>query len=191
MHMQQLLELDITTIQLRIKPKPHDAHTKKNLASQIKAAIQLANTYSAQLFINDYWELALEQGASGVHLGQDDLSDTAIDALQQAHCQVGITAHGYHEIARALAYQPNYLGLGPIFPTQSKHMPESPRGLTWLRYWCHVLHDKVPIVAIGGINTKNAAAVYHCGVSGIAVISALKQNPTSQTIALLRPSCVP
>ncbi|MBS0358615.1 MAG: bifunctional hydroxymethylpyrimidine kinase/phosphomethylpyrimidine kinase [Proteobacteria bacterium] len=166
--LKKLLDLGVTTIQLRMKDKTGEA-----LAKEIKDAVTLAKSYQAQLFINDFWELALEFGAYGVHLGQEDLETANIKALAEQGLRLGISTHSYAELANAHAYRPSYIALGPIYPTTSKTMAFGPQGLARLQEWRQL--SEYPVVAIGGITLERAHAVKATGVDGIAVISAITE----------------
>lgn len=171
----RMLRCQVKTIQLRIKDKPKDL-----LIEEIKQSIALARQYKARLFINDYWQYALEFGAYGVHLGQEDLESADGDALQKAGLRLGISTHSYYEIARALVYRPSYIACGPIYPTQTKIMKAAPQGLTRLNAYCQLLD--IPVVAIGGIKLKQLNEVARTGVDGVAVITAITQatNPEQE-----------
>lgn len=168
---EKLLPLGIKTIQLRIKEKT------PNLESEIKKSIRLAKQYGATLFINDHWQLALENGAEAIHLGQKDLDTANIAAIHRAGVMLGVSTHCYHEIARAHTIRPSYIACGPIFATSSKIMATQPLGLEQLTRWRRTL--QYPLVAIGGINLDRVPAVLASAVDGIAVISALTEanNP--------------
>ena len=165
----RLLPLGVSTVQLRIKDLQGAA-----LEQEIKAAITLAEQYQCRLFINDYWQLAIEFGAYGVHLGQEDLLDANVDAIARAGLRLGVSTHCHREVARALALQPSYIACGPVYPTTTKIMPWQPQGLAGLRYWLRLLSD-YPLVAIGGINAQRINGVAATGVSGIALITAITQ----------------
>ncbi len=176
----RLLPLGVSTIQLRIKDKTGSA-----LESEIKASIALSEQYKARLFINDYWDLAIEHGAYGVHLGQEDLDFANLEKIHGAGLRLGVSTHSFEEIHRALAMQPSYLAFGPIFPTTSKAMRFAPQGIAQLEYWCRKL--SYPVVAIGGIHVERLPAVWASGVSGVALISAITQaeDPMAMTQELL------
>ncbi|NVK57066.1 MAG: thiamine phosphate synthase [Alteromonadaceae bacterium] len=174
--LERLLPLRPGIIQLRIKtPGPR-------LAAQIKAAVALAKRYNARLFINDHWQLAIEFGAYGVHLGQDDLANTDLEAIASAGLRLGVSTHGYAEIQRIRQIKPSYIALGHIFETQTKAMPSHPQGLANLDKYVALL-DGVPTVAIGGINQSRLESVASTGVSGIAVVTAITaaQQPLTAT----------
>ena len=164
-----MLAAGIRTVQLRIKDP-----TEPKLAAQIQDSIAIARaTPGAQLFINDHWQLALQHGAYGVHLGQEDLDSVDMDALRKAGVRLGLSTHSYWEVARAWALRPSYIACGPIFATQSKDMPWIPQGLDNLRYWAGVL--PLPVVGIAGIDVHNVADVAATGAASAAVISAITQ----------------
>ncbi|NHO88696.1 thiamine phosphate synthase [Pseudoteredinibacter isoporae] len=183
--LERLLPLGIHTIQLRIKDLDGQA-----LKEEIEKSIALARESNCRLFINDHWELAIEMGAYGIHLGQEDLDKADLRAISQAGLRLGISNHTHFELIRCLAINPSYIACGPVFATQSKDMPWIPHGLNGLRYWCESLmsFQNRPLVAIGGINRENISEVAQCGSSGIALISAITEaeSPEKATRELLQ-----
>lgn len=163
---QPLAQVGIVTFQLRIKDLSGSA-----LESEIKQAITLAQQLKVKLYINDYWQLAIQLQADGVHLGQEDLMDADLTALQAAGIDLGISTHTPQELETALKCSPNYIAIGPIFNTQTKHLAYPNVGLTQLKNW--VSEINLPVVAIGGITRHNLPAVVSTGVQGVALISAL------------------
>jgi hydroxymethylpyrimidine kinase / phosphomethylpyrimidine kinase / thiamine-phosphate diphosphorylase len=178
---KKLLPLGVKTIQFRIKNK-----YGTELENEIKESVNLATKYQAKLFINDYWELALSQGAYGVHLGQDDLNTADIKMIRKAGLRLGISTHCYYEVARAHSLNPSYLACGPIYPTTSKIMPFAPLGIAQLKRWRKTLN--YPLVAIGGICTEKISDVLQTNVDGIAMISAITKakDPIATTNRLLK-----
>ncbi|CAE6921661.1 Condenses 4-methyl-5-(beta-hydroxyethyl)thiazole monophosphate (THZ-P) and 2-methyl-4-amino-5-hydroxymethyl pyrimidine pyrophosphate (HMP-PP) to form thiamine monophosphate (TMP) [Vibrio sp. B1FLJ16] len=180
---ERLLPLGIKTIQLRIK----DA-VQSDLEQQIIRAIELGRQYDAQVFINDYWQLAIKHGAFGVHLGQEDIEASNLLHLSEAGIHLGLSTHGYYELLRIVQINPSYIALGHIFPTTTKQMPSKPQGLIRLALY-QTLIDSIPYgkqvgyptVAIGGIDQSNAEQVWRCGVSSLAVVRAmtLSESPKS------------
>ncbi|MDR2218363.1 MAG: thiamine phosphate synthase [Yokenella regensburgei] len=166
---ERLLQAGVRTLQLRIKDK-RDAEVEADVA----AAITLGRRYDARLFINDYWRLAIKHNAYGVHLGQEDLETTDLNAIRAAGLRLGVSTHDDMEIDVALAARPSYIALGHVFPTQTKQMPSSPQGLEQLAAHIARLKD-YPTVAIGGISLERAAPVLATGVGSIAVVSAITQ----------------
>jgi hydroxymethylpyrimidine kinase/phosphomethylpyrimidine kinase/thiamine-phosphate diphosphorylase len=159
----------IKTIQLRLKNCP-----TKLLRDEIAEAIYVARHYDLQLFINDHWQLAIELGAYGVHLGQEDLIDADLTAIQQAGLRLGVSTHGDFELCAALQLRPSYMAVGAVFPTQTKDMSGKIQGLERLQRYCE-LSPEIPVVAIGGINEKNIESVLAQGVNIVAVVSAITQ----------------
>ncbi|HEV8311896.1 MAG TPA: thiamine phosphate synthase [Burkholderiaceae bacterium] len=170
---ERLLAWGVRTIQLRIKAgSVGDAERHAQLAAAVNAARELPD---AQLFINDHWRDALELGAYGVHLGQEDLDTADLAALRTAGLRLGVSSHTPLEMSRAHAVQPSYVALGPVYPTTLKAMRYQPLGLEKLRAWTQRYQPRYPVVAIGGISLERAPAVLACGVDSIAVVSAVTQ----------------
>lgn len=187
---ERLLPMGINTIQLRIK-NPQQA----DLEQQVKKAIELGRQYGAQVFINDYWQLAIKHGAYGVHLGQEDIEESNLAQLSKAGVRLGLSTHGYYELLRIVQIHPSYIALGHIFPTTTKEMPSKPQGLVRLALYQKLI-DTIPYsmtsdnsdqplgfptVAIGGIDQSNGDQVWECGVSSLAVVRAitLSSDPKS------------
>ncbi|AUU83584.1 thiamine phosphate synthase [Leclercia adecarboxylata] len=166
---ERLLAAGVKTIQLRIKDKQDD-----EVEADVITAIALGRRYDARLFINDYWRLAIKHQAYGVHLGQEDLETTELEAIRAAGLRLGVSTHDDMEIDVALAARPSYIALGHVFPTQTKQMPSAPQGLEQLARHIDRLGD-YPTVAIGGISLERAPAVLATGVGSIAVVSAITQ----------------
>jgi len=167
---EKLLMEGVETIQLRLKDLP-----EPELRNQIKRAVALQRHYDAQLFINDHWQLALEYGAYGVHLGQEDLDSADLHAIANAGVRLGTSNHSWYELARSHALVPSYLALGPIYATTTKVMKFAPQGLSQLREWVQMLSSHYPLTAIGGIDTQRASDVLATGVESVAVVRAITE----------------
>ena len=165
--LRRLLGQGVKTIQLRIKNLP-----AAQVAPAIAEAVALGRRHGARLFINDYWQQAIEAGAWGVHLGQEDMETADLAAIQAAGLRLGISTHGYFELMRARELAPSYIALGHIFPTNTKAMPSRPQGLVRLHRYRALMGDW-PTVAIGGISEERVAAVKGSGVGSIALVSAI------------------
>lgn len=165
----RLVELGVNTIQLRNKSLTGDA-----LAQEITSAVAIAEQHNARLFINDHWQLAIDSRAYGVHLGQEDLADADLPAIQKAGLRLGISTHCHYEVARAHALRPSYIACGPVYPTTSKVMPWIPHGVKGFAYWRKGLN--YPLVAIGGINHARIPGLVAAGADGIAMISAITHD---------------
>ncbi|CAM3837944.1 thiamine phosphate synthase [Vibrio aquimaris] len=187
---KKLLELGVKTIQLRLK-----GLSPIELESEIVRSIELGCRYGGQVFINDYWELAIQHGAFGVHLGQEDLEKSNLLRIKQANLRLGISTHGYYELLRGLSLCPSYIAIGPIFHTNSKKLVSKPQGLARLALYqqlidsigsCNISSGRLkaspcPTVAIGGINQANVEQVLQCGVSSIALIGAISASDNLET----------
>jgi len=166
---ETLLKLEVKTIQLRIKnPEQLD------LEEQIVKAIELGRQYDAQVFINDYWQLAIKHRAFGIHLGQEDIEIADLQAISDAGICLGLSTHDDSELLKVKALNPSYLALGHIFPTPTKDMPSQPQGLVNLAKNQRLAGD-TPTVAIGGIDLSVAEQVWQTGVDSIAVVRAITQ----------------
>lgn len=168
--LEDLLETGVSTIQLRLKTQDTD-----RLVPAIRHAIQAGRRHNAQVFINDHWALAIELGAYGVHLGQEDLAEADLQAIAQAGLRLGISTHGYAELRRAQALNPSYIALGHVFPTKTKDMPSEPQGLGRLARYRAVVAPGTPTVAIGGIKNHHLPGIAACGVEGVAVVTAITE----------------
>jgi hydroxymethylpyrimidine kinase/phosphomethylpyrimidine kinase/thiamine-phosphate diphosphorylase len=179
--LEKLLPLGVKTIQLRIK----DLHGEQ-LEREIKRSVMLARKYSATLFINDYWELAIQFGAGGVHLGQEDLHKADIAKIRQSGLYLGISTHCYYEVAAAHTFSPSYMACGPIYFTTSKVMSFSPQGIAQLQRWRRTL--QYPLVAIGGISLERLPNILKTKIEGVSLISAITKaaDPGMVTKQFLR-----
>lgn len=172
--LEMLLPMNLKIIQLRIKNCP-----KPELSAQIKQAVILAKNYpKTRLFINDYWQLAIEHHAYGVHLGQEDIQSADLNAIHKAGLRLGISTHGSYEFKLAEQTQPSYLAIGAVFETQTKNMTGQIQGVDNLQQLVNI-SGATPLVAIGGITLENMQRVIATGVNGIAVVTAitLADNP--------------
>jgi hydroxymethylpyrimidine kinase/phosphomethylpyrimidine kinase/thiamine-phosphate diphosphorylase len=166
----RVLAHGVRLVQLRVK-----SSCGAVLVREIRSAIAIARAAGATLIVNDHWELALEFGADGVHLGQDDLGGADIDALHHAGLLLGVSTHSYWEVCRARALRPSYIACGPIHATSLKPMPWIPQGDANLAYWCSLLRD-TPVVAIGGIDATRARAAMQAGAWAVAVVGAITRS---------------
>lgn len=173
---KKLMSWGVKSIQLRIKDQ------SAPYREQIQQAIQYCSNTETKLFINDHWELAIKSGAFGVHLGQEDLNDCDLNALQKRGLRLGISSHSFSELERALALNPTYIALGPIFQTFSKTMPFNPQGLLRLNQWRELVSCQ--LIAIGGITLSHLPEILACGVDGVSVISAITKANKPEDICL-------
>jgi thiamine-phosphate pyrophosphorylase len=160
----------VRLVQLRIKDTP-----QAQLRAEIRAARQACAAAGMQLVVNDYWQLALEEQCEFVHLGQGDLDSADVAALRRAGVRLGVSTHDHRELERALALRPDYVALGPIYPTLLKAMPWQPQGLERLSEWKRRL-GAIPLVAIGGLTLERLAGVYAAGADVAAVVTDIVRN---------------
>lgn len=161
------LEHQIKLIQLRCK-KPFE----RNLPQLATEAVKLAEQHSCTLIVNDYLDIAARSGAHGVHLGQEDQSPRIARQILGSEAIIGLSTHTIEQVEAAQSEPVDYLGFGPVFqsPTKSGHAEVT--GTEKLQEACKLSH--FPIVAIGGINSKNVKEVYQAGAQSAAVISSLE-----------------
>lgn len=170
--LEALLKAGCRTIQLRLK---QEVLPGSSAEQAIIRAIALGRQYQARVFINDHWQQAISHGAFGVHLGQEDLSQASLEAIQKAGMALGLSSHGYFEALLALRHRPSYLALGHIFATTTKVMPSLPQGVARLGAYSETFGSLLPTVAIGGIDEHNLDAVKHTGVANVAVVRAITE----------------
>jgi len=167
----RLALLGVGTIQLRAK-NLNDAEALQ----MVSDALEAIKGTDAKLVVNDYWRAAIVAGAQHLHLGQEDLADADLGAIREAKLTLGISTHDDEELATALRADPDYVALGPIFPTTLKSMRFAPQGIPKITEWKKRVGD-IPLVAIGGIKLEHAAEIFAAGADSIAVVSDVTQNP--------------
>ena len=157
-------------LQLRLK-----GASTRTLLDVARALRVRTHRHGALLIVNDRPDVARAADADGVHLGQDDLPAEAARRLLPRPALVGISTHDDCELDAALAADPDYVAVGPIYATGSKAGALPARGLA-------VVTDarrrtSCPLVAIGGITLATAAAVRRAGADSVAMIGALVRAP--------------
>ncbi|GMG82418.1 thiamine phosphate synthase [Paralimibaculum aggregatum] len=169
--LRRLLPLGIRLVQLRIKDRP-EADTRAQLAE----ARDLCARHGAVLVVNDYWRLAIELGCDWVHLGQEDLDTADIAAIRAAGLKLGISTHDRAELGRALALNPDYVALGPVYPTILKKMKWHEQGLGRLTEWRGLI-GATPLVAIGGMSVERAPGAIEAGADIVSAVTDITLNP--------------
>jgi thiamine-phosphate pyrophosphorylase len=160
----RIVPVGVKTLQLRIK----DAAAR--VPAEIETALEICEQHGAQLIVNDYWREAIRCGASFVHLGQEDLRGADLAAIRAAGLKLGVSTHDHDELNTALAVNPAYVALGPIYETRLKAMPWQPQGLARIGEWKR-LAGGLPLVAIGGITLERAPEVFAAGADSIAAVT--------------------
>jgi len=163
--LERIVPLGVKLVQLRIK----DA-ARADVIDQTRRALAVTRAHDCQLIVNDYWDVAIETGADFIHLGQEDLETADLGALRQAGVRFGVSTHDEAELAKALKVNPDYVALGPIYPTKLKVMPWAPQGLERLKLWRRKI-GALPLVAIGGLTPDRADGVADAGANSLAVIT--------------------
>ncbi|AIZ61947.1 thiamine phosphate synthase [Bacillus sp. FSL R5-0432] len=162
----------ITMFQFREKgEKALQGEEKKQLARQIQALCQEANV---PFIVNDDVQLAIDLDADGVHVGQEDTN--AKDVRQRIGNKIlGVSTHNLDEVKQAMKDGADYVGMGPVYPTETKKDTRSVQGVSLItEVRRHGL--QIPIVGIGGITYDNAAPVIQAGADGVSIISAISQS---------------
>ncbi|MES2888995.1 MAG: bifunctional hydroxymethylpyrimidine kinase/phosphomethylpyrimidine kinase [Pseudomonadota bacterium] len=179
---RQVLAAGVRTVQLRVKaPEVAAPDWPSKLQREITESVAAAQAVDgAMLFINDHAEAALQAGASGVHLGQEDLlalnDGERIRLADQL--DLGISSHSLWELCRAATLHPRYIACGPVWPTLTKAMPWRAQGLDNLAWWCAM--SPAPVVAIGGILTPaQATQAARSGADGVCVVRGLGDVPAA------------
>jgi thiamine-phosphate pyrophosphorylase len=157
-------------IQLRMKDATDD-----HLRSETHHALTICRRSGAELVVNDHWEIAIDSGAAWVHLGQGDLDEADILAVRKAGIRLGISTHDDVELVRALTFGPDYIALGPIYPTILKAMAVEPQGLETIGVWKRRI-GAIPLVAIGGLNVERAKLCLTAGADVVSVVTDITLN---------------
>ena len=165
----RLAALGVGTIQLRVKDLTYDG----SLQTLTREALAAAG--NAKLVVNDHWRAAIEAKAQHLHLGQEDLAEADVPAIRRAGLTLGLSTHDEAELENALRHAPDYVALGPIYPTTLKVMRFGPQGLDRITQWKKRI-GTMPLVAIGGITLELSHAVYAAGADSIAIVSDVTQN---------------
>ena len=166
----RLLPSGVRLVQLRIKDQP-----SATVRAEIIEAKALCARAGAQLVVNDYWQEAIDTGCDFIHLGQTDLDTVDLPAIRRAGLKLGVSTHDETELFRALETQPDYIALGPIYPTILKAMAFAPQGLPRITEWKKKI-GKIPLVAIGGITLERMAGVLEAGADSAAVVTDITRN---------------
>jgi len=167
----RIVPLGVKLVQLRIKDQ-----ARADIIDQTREALRLTRAHDCQLVLNDYWDIALDTGVDFIHLGQDDLRHADLAAVRRAGIRFGVSTHDDAELAAALASEPDYVALGPIYETKLKAMPWGPQGLDRVKEW-RARIGRLPLVAIGGLTPERAPGVIAAGADSLAVITDFVTSP--------------
>ena len=168
--LQRVVPLGIKLVQLRCKTL--SGAQLRNAISQSKS---ICDSYDCVLVVNDYWQIAIDTGCSFVHLGQEDLDTADVSALRRAGIRLGISTHDDSELERALGLMPDYVALGPVYPTILKQMKWHEQGLEKVTEWKKRV-GPVPLVGIGGMSVERAEGVFEAGADIVSVVTDITLN---------------
>jgi len=167
----RLLPLGVRLVQLRVKDRPPEA-----IQAEARRAKALCAEHGATLVVNDHWQIAIDEGCDWVHLGQEDLDTADLAAIRRAGVRLGVSTHDHAELDRALALAPDYVALGPVYPTILKAMKWDPQGLDRVAEWKRLISPR-PLVAIGGLSVERAPGVFAAGADVVSVVTDITLNP--------------
>jgi len=173
----RLLPQGVRLVQLRIKDRPAGA-----TRDEIARARDFCRSAGAQLIVNDYWRDAIDLGCDYIHLGQEDLDAADIPAIRRHGLRLGVSTHTDEELERALSLEPDYVALGPVWPTLLKEMTFAPQGLARITQWKKRIGD-TPLVAIGGLTPARACLALAAGADSACVVTDVLRHPDPEARA--------
>ncbi|CAH2397028.1 thiamine phosphate synthase [Mesorhizobium ventifaucium] len=174
---ERLAPLGVKLVQLRIK-----SMNETGLRAEIRKSKGLCAQHKCQLIVNDHWRLAIEEGCDFVHLGQEDLQTADLSRIRSAGVRLGLSTHDHLELETAMFADPDYVALGPIYPTILKKMKWAPQGLERISEWNRRVAP-ILLVAIGGLNPDRLNGVFEVGANSAAVVTdiTLSSDPETRT----------
>ena len=168
--LERALPLGVKLVQLRLKEMDSAA-----LRAEIRKGLALARQHGAALVVNDHWQIAMDEGADWLHLGQEDLDTADLAAIRRAGLRLGLSTHDHAELDRALALSPDYVALGPVYPTILKQMKWDAQGVARVAEWKKLTGD-VPLCAIGGLTPERGRACLDAGADTVAAVTDITLN---------------
>ncbi len=162
---ERLVPLGIKLVQLRMKDASQDM-----IRVHVRRAKAVCAEHDCTLIINDHWQISISEGCNYIHLGQEDLNDADITAIRTAGLHLGVSTHDKAELFRALKLRPDYIALGPIYPTSLKKMKWHEQGVAKLATWRQLIGD-TPLVAIGGMRIDRAAGAFEAGADVVSAVT--------------------
>ncbi|PFN25491.1 thiamine phosphate synthase [Bacillus cereus] len=173
--LKEALDGGVTLFQFREKGEGSLTGEKRlQFAKEVQA---LCKACGVPFIVNDDVELALKLDADGVHVGQDDEGITSVRE-KMGNKIIGVSTHTIEEAHWAIENGADYLGVGPIFPTNTKKDTKAIQGTKGLTHF-REQGITVPIVGIGGITIENTASVIEAGADGVSVISAISLSESA------------
>ena len=169
--LRRMLPLGVKLAQLRIKDQPEAV-----VRGEIATALALCGDHGAALVVNDYWQVAIDLGCDWIHLGQEDLDEADLPAIRKAGLKLGVSTHDDGELERVLSMDPDYVALGPVYPTILKKMKWHQQGLPRVTEWKRRVGG-IPLVGIGGMSVERAPGVFQAGADIVSVVTDITLNP--------------
>ncbi|BBU58651.1 thiamine-phosphate synthase [Mameliella alba] len=168
--LRRMLPLGVRLVQLRIKDQPSET-----VRAQIEVSRDLCRKHGAVLVVNDHWQEAVELGCDWVHLGQEDLDNADLAAIRKAGLKLGVSTHDDDELERVMGMAPDYVALGPVYPTILKKMKWHQQGLPRVTDWKARI-GATPLVAIGGMSVERAGGVFEAGADIVSAVTDITLN---------------
>jgi thiamine-phosphate pyrophosphorylase len=168
--LDRALPMGVKLVQLRLKDMDDAA-----LRAEIRAGLAIARQHGAALVVNDHWQIAIDEGVDWLHLGQEDLDTADIPAIRRAGLKLGLSTHDHAELDRALALSPDYVALGPVYPTILKQMKWHQQGVERVTEWKRLVGD-VPLCAIGGLTPERGRECLDAGADLVAAVTDITLN---------------
>ncbi len=172
--LERMLPLGVRLVQLRLKDR-----TEAETRAQIERARDLCAARGATLVVNDHWQAAIDLGCDWLHLGQEDLDTADIPAIRRAGLRLGVSTHDRAELERALSLAPDYVALGPVWPTIIKKMKWERQGVERLGEWKREIGE-VLLVAIGGLSVARAKEAFAAGADVVSAVTDITLNPNPE-----------
>ncbi|MEX0306561.1 MAG: thiamine phosphate synthase [Ruegeria sp.] len=173
--LRRMLPLGVRLVQLRVKDQPDEV-----VYEQIAMSRDLCRAHGAVLVVNDHWQDAIDLVCDWIHLGQEDLDEADLKAIRKAGLKLGVSTHDDDELERVLTMEPDYVALGPVYPTILKKMKWHQQGLPRVTEWKARVGD-TPLVGIGGMSVERAPGVLEAGADIVSVVTDITLNPDPET----------
>ncbi len=173
--LRRALPLGVRLVQIRLKDLAPD-----RLLAEIALCQKLCRDHGATLVVNDHWQAAMDLGCDFIHLGQEDLDSADIAAIRKAGLRLGISTHDHAELDRALRLAPDYVALGPVWPTILKKLKWEQQGLDRVRDGRRLV-GATPLVAIGGVTPERALEAFAAGADIASAVTDITLNPDPET----------
>jgi thiamine-phosphate pyrophosphorylase len=170
-----LVERGVSAVQLRMKGAPKALVV--DTALQMRKITEGTDTL---LIINDDPQIAVEAGADGVHIGQSDMPYTDVRAITGDDMLIGVSTHNLGQTINACLLPADYIGVGPVFATPTKKIPDPVIGIDGMREMLSAA--TVPAVAIGGIDLENLPSVLAAGANNFCMVRQLTQNENPKSV---------